>query len=1067
MTANADSQIAAFLERLPRSPTTDDFQSGRQPGPRALFRGALELTHAQEEAVVNQALDWIEKLRSEQGLDEMSPDSQDAPLDPHLDAGGLKHMQQRSLWDLVYHQRFDWRRRRLGGIYAEGQNIHVPLTRRIVQQMIARATNYFFSTEPWLAASPVGVDDVDMASAANEWAQYQFTQARVKGSLEKAVELAFIRGECVVKTQHVERADHYETWASIAIHPRTGEPILADDGDYIFEDDVFSQDLGETDKAPPAAASPQHHRRPGPRHGRANSHDGADADEAAHHSEHETASPSGLHRARSSAAFSRPGALPGTSAPLAAPARGTLAAPPDDEVETPRGLTPSSSRAASHARPTLAKPTGKPRNLLEMMSAATAGPDGEGENDTASAHDAESAPEDENEIEIESDNDPESANQGDSEADTASSGPFPDLSALAALTGSPLAKGPALPNGTSGKASPGGPTPTLAPGSEPDLASALQPLPDDPDAEPDPAADPDAAPYGKSATALESLLSGAASGPGTPEDADAPVDEDEDPHTPGPGGRTFLLKRDGRTRMPASGLKFERRKIRRRLVQFSGPEVRVCHYRDVLIPLQAADVQQAECVVEFYDIPAIEIVEQYIQRLERQGLWDAAEHPRVLEMLRGATGRPRHGTAATSRPRPELGEAAQGPLADRGDPVIRVAECCLWMDADQDGRRENIVVMIDLDTKQPILMDYVANVYEGGRRPWHVIRINPVDGRWHGISMLDVLWQLQKFGDLCLARWELSVSRSGRFICWHPELTVEGDANPDLELNGGRVWRKKDPRMRASDIVDVVDLHEFKGASLEALLQLVMQMMTNMSGVASPNDAAMAGLDTAKLATGVRHIDKSGQEQFAPLLSHLQEGIEAACAECLMLCIRHAREEEVFHVLGAQGALLVKRLALQDLRRFAWNVALEMTRYKSEQEVQQAQSATQAAMQYYELTPELRLRLAPLFRQQLKAFGVRNTDTIIVLPEKSEMQAENPATPPGTHPGSAPGAPGQGEGAGGPLMPQHAAGSPGGPLAPAAPGMMPPDTAAAGALPPMPPMPPMPPGEDPGIMPPA
>jgi hypothetical protein len=64
-----------------------------------------------------------------------------------------------------------------------------------------------------------------------------------------------------------------------------------------------------------------------------------------------------------------------------------------------------------------------------------------------------------------------------------------------------------------------------------------------------------------------------------------------------------------------------------------------------------------------------------------------------------------------------------------------------------------------------------------------------------------------------------------------------------------------------------------------------------------------------------------------------------------------------------------------------------MTRYKAEQEAEQSLAATQVGIEFYQLPPLLQLRLAPLYRQRLKAFGVRNVDTIIVLPSQAELMA--------------------------------------------------------------------------------
>ncbi len=712
MLNSQDSQIAAFLERQPLTPLDADANE-----PIVIFRGALELDRLQEDRMVNAALQYKQDLEQENGRDEANLDGiAKTEARPEIDASTLKFIPQRQLWDLVYNQRFDWRRTNWGGIYAEGQNLHIPLARRGVQQMISRGQNYFFQTSPWCSVDAVGVSDPALATASNEWAQYRFHQAKLKGVLEKAVELAFIRGECVIKSQHVEKADYYQTYATVGVDA-AGQPVIAQDGDYIFQDDQWIEQAPAMDAA------------------------------------------------------------------------GQPVPPPVDE-----------------------------------------------------------------------------------------------------LTGQPVA---------------------------------------------------------------------------------APM----------------VLKRDGVTPMPEA-LNFLYMKIRRKIVQFSGPKAEIRPYKDFLAPLNAATLQDAHCYVDLYDMPAIEIVEQYRKRLEERGQWDEQEYPRVMELLQTASSGGRQGTTAADTSRPELNEPGGngGQAITRADPLVQIGEFHMWYDADGDGTRENVYMLLDLQTRRPILYDYTANVFKGGKRPHRVVRINPVDGRWHGVSAIDMLWPLQKFADLCVNRWDFSLSKSGSVTFFASELTVEGENNPNLQLNNGKTYRKRDPNIPGSKIVDRVPLYEFKGAQLERILQLVIQLVTNLTGTANVNDAAMAGLDTAKLATGVRNMDASGQEQFAPFLSHLTEGIDEVTEDCLALAVQYMDEQETFTVLGPDGARLVMSVAAKDVRALKWSIALTMTRYKAEQDMAQNQQRILTAKDYYAQPPNLQVILAPEYRDLVRAFGSKRADDTIRLPTAEDFK---------------------------------------------------------------------------------
>jgi hypothetical protein len=238
-TTSRDSQIAAFLDRQPYAPVNES-----PDDPQVIFAGALQLDRQQEENLVLAATRYREQMQEElAGKDDTADlESESVPAQESLDVEGMTWFQERNLWDLVYRQRMGWRRQVWQGIYAAGSNIHFPLTRRTVQQMISRAQNYFFQTEPWFAATPVGMDS-EPAKAANDWTQYKFEAAKLRPTLEKAIELAFIRGECVLRVASEDTFSHYEAVESVAVNPETGEPMMWGDEsapEYIFQDDEFA-----------------------------------------------------------------------------------------------------------------------------------------------------------------------------------------------------------------------------------------------------------------------------------------------------------------------------------------------------------------------------------------------------------------------------------------------------------------------------------------------------------------------------------------------------------------------------------------------------------------------------------------------------------------------------------------------------------------------------------------------------------------------------------------------------------------------------------------------------------
>lgn len=731
MLSGPDTQIAAFLQRMP-----DDVPDMTVDEPQVVFRTAMELTREQEDRLVEQFFQRKQDIETEMGRSSAAGSDWWQSFAQNGLGDDMTFLAKRALMELVYHQKMEWRRWVCGGIFDTGQNVHMPFCRRIVQQMIARANNYFFSTDPYFSVNPMpapGVDP-DKAGQADAFAKYKFERAGVKPALEKAVEKAFIRGEAVVKTRHWSDVIRYETNAKIAVQSPGGAALLAQDQDYIYDTDRW--------------------------------------------------------------------------------------------VNRPQ-LTPEQQADADQAQR-----EGQPLDMSQFPMAMT-------------------------------------------------------------------------------------------------------------------------------------------------------------------------LERDANTPLPATPLVFELRHITRMVTRYNGPQAVNVHAEDFLMALNSPDVQSADCAIHLYSIPAIELVQIYIDRLKAMGQYDPQEFPRVLELLRTAPlSSGESGHAATTAPRPELGEANTS-LQKRADPALSIAEAYLRMDVNGDGQYEEVFLMIDINTRRPIIYDHLPNVFPNSRRPFHVMVINPVEGRWHGIGMMEVFWEIQKFIDLTYNRWDVSCSQAGAVTLWTPELTVEGAANPALRLNTGETYRKRNRETKAEDIIEQVWLHQFKSEDLHKLVQFATQLLMNMSGVTSVNDAQAAGLETGKLATGVRNMDMAGQEQFAPFLSHLEPGITSVLESLLYLTLWHMDEVELYHVLqnGKPTPMAIQAIDVRDLQ---YEVSLELSEYRNQQEVAQSQAARACALTFYNLPLVVQQRLMPLFKTELKAYGIEDTDAMLQpldlqgqqLQQSSGDTSKSPIMPP-------------------------------------------------------------------------
>jgi hypothetical protein len=435
----------------------------------------------------------------------------------------------------------------------------------------------------------------------------------------------------------------------------------------------------------------------------------------------------------------------------------------------------------------------------------------------------------------------------------------------------------------------------------------------------------------------------------------------------------LVLKRDGTTPHPGTE-NYQTQIIWRRTIVEEGPQAEILLPSDFLYPLNCKNLDLADATVHHYDEPLITLVHRLLTL-------DDVAPDQVMEYVANLTHRllavsTPEARAAANKGRADLNEPLDGIGQDKREPQVNWSRFCLWYDALNTGNQGNILLIMTRDGTTPLFYDYIENITPDKRRPYRLPSVNKIPGRAHGQGLAELFEPLQTAIDLLFNRWQFSMSRSGKIIAWQPENTTEGEANPDLELNGGETLHLK-PGKTLSETVQQVDIYDTKGQPLREMIEFLMQIAMNMSGVSNVNDGQALGLDTTKLATGVRNLEKSGQELTDKMVSDLRSGIRDVLKSLMLLAAANLQTEKTFRFFdGNLGSLA--QITPDEVKNLTLDVDLQLTKYRGEQELQQNSQAASAATSFYaQPNVEVQARLAPLFRQILKANGVKNADAII------------------------------------------------------------------------------------------
>lgn len=445
----------------------------------------------------------------------------------------------------------------------------------------------------------------------------------------------------------------------------------------------------------------------------------------------------------------------------------------------------------------------------------------------------------------------------------------------------------------------------------------------------------------------------------------------QDTFTLDPESGMSFLARDGQTPIPdPESLNFQRVLLEKEIDLYKGPNVTQIYYRDFLCPENAPTVQDAECVIHITERSLSNIAGAFMQSPGRS----LEDVQKAVNTLRDAMGGGNLSKSGDRGPRAELGQWEE---IEAGEPTDEYGEAYIRGDWDGDFIQEDVMVVYNRRTFYPVYYNYVGAVTDDGKRPFHVIRNKPVLNRWYGIGAIEEFESIQETVDLLVNRRNISQGDAGHVQFWQPELTVEGQHNPNLAMNSRRTWTKLDPKMPSEQIYESIAKYDIKFDALTSEIQFWLQMITNCSGVSNANDGNMAGLDTTELATGVRNVEKSGQELFGVRISELNTCLTPLLQAFVTTQFSNLDDEETFMYLEGDvpTEMTISRRQIETLR---FNVRILLTRYKDEQAVASMESAMNILDRYDALLPDQQIIRRPLVRDALKAYQVQNPDQYVV-----------------------------------------------------------------------------------------
>jgi hypothetical protein len=475
-------------------------------------------------------------------------------------------------------------------------------------------------------------------------------------------------------------------------------------------------------------------------------------------------------------------------------------------------------------------------------------------------------------------------------------------------------------------------------------------------------------------------------------------------------GTTWTLARDQQTPLPDYAVEpdeivFDRRLLDRENIEYQGLEITIPRYMDVLAPLNTPSLDDADIVIHNVDRPMIEVLNTYLEFLKRTGQSEQLQD--MIDYLQQRAGGSHTPESHQWALRPELGEAGGSVRSGNSQSirdfipfdraVLRTAECWVTYPVYDDGQLRKLFVQIDIDSRRVITYDFQERVVPPNTgRPFPVLRINPVDGRWHGASLHEVLWPLNFQVDVAINKIHNANQTSGalNFINSTRIVEAEGAQNPmRFTPQPGNLYHINgdfDPQRVFASLPVVTYDQEV----LFKVAEFSQQMIVNLSAAAGPNDDRAAGLQSSELATGILHMEEMRKRNFVPILSCLREGLEDCCYNSAMLLLQHVDDnlDALAYFDGDQAALEVLHSVTPLTFRF--NLRLLLSRHRRFEKLMQNAAVKQTISWYASMDPIGRQIMRQLAEEDLESYDSPELVAILDLIDTIPQPMMLPPPPP-------------------------------------------------------------------------
>lgn len=408
---------------------------------------------------------------------------------------------------------------------------------------------------------------------------------------------------------------------------------------------------------------------------------------------------------------------------------------------------------------------------------------------------------------------------------------------------------------------------------------------------------------------------------------------------------------------------------------YTGLDVRTLDYRDFICPLKAQTIHEADINAHLFTVQWERLKARY-------------KNIPIAEKYFQETTPPVNETPISGQDQPK---EQKGEMED-GSRVLRMMNCadvfirCNPFEGDPEdlGMQSEIWMVVDRKNQKIVWADYMGN--HMAKRPFEVIvGVEGVSNRWYGVGVFEMLSHKQDFIDTQFNRVNFKSSKSSNVVFRMKNAVEQWKANQKMVVGDDKILDVVDPRFDSRNPpLFAVNLHEISPEAMQ-LIELMIQAGSTEVGIVGPDDGALAGLDSTKLATGIKSLERTGNVLMKFTEADHAEGIAAMLDQAVNIILEHMDEEEVAFKADSQELFKLNR---DEIRRMKGKIKLLLTKSRSTETVETARMVIQLVREYYEaLNVFERFKLRREYVRQLKALECPDANELLDEETPESVQA--------------------------------------------------------------------------------